>query len=76
MKKMVQDSMHGSGVNWKLYDSIMEERNQNDDYPALIYIGSCSLHVEHGALMVYSKPCTICLMSPLQKEKITKYYWI
>ena len=28
---------------------IVEERNQNDDYPALIDIGSCSLHVVHGA---------------------------
>ena len=36
-------------VNWKLYDSIVEERNQNDDYPALIDIGSCSLHVVHRA---------------------------
>ena len=26
----------------------MEERNQNDDYSALIDIGSCSLHVVHG----------------------------
>ena len=31
MKKMVQVSMDGPIVNWKLYDSIVEERNQNDD---------------------------------------------
>ena len=30
MKKMVQVSMDGPNVNWKLYDSIIEERNQND----------------------------------------------
>ena len=41
--------MDGASGNWKLNDSIVEERNQNDDYPALIYIGSCSLHVVHGA---------------------------
>ena len=45
----------------------------------LIDIESCSLHVVHGALrsgvqrtkwgiMVYSKPCTTCLMHPLQKD--------
>ena len=36
-------------MNWKLYDSIVEERNESDDYPDLIDIGSCSLHVVHGA---------------------------
>ena len=30
--------MDGPIVNWKLYDSIMEEGNQNDAYPALIDI--------------------------------------
>ena len=49
MKKMVQVSTVGPTVNWKLYNSIVEERNQNDDYPALLDIGSCSLHVVHGA---------------------------
>ena len=48
MKKMVQVSIDGPNVNWKLYDSIVEERNQNDDYLALIDIGPCSLHVVHG----------------------------
>ena len=32
-----------------LYDSIVEEQNENDDYSDLIDIGSCSLHVVHGA---------------------------
>ena len=48
-KKMLQVSMDGPNVNWKLYDSIVEEWNENDDYPDLIDIGSCSLHVVHGA---------------------------
>ena len=49
MKKMVQVSMDGSNVTWKLYDSIVEERNQNDDYRALIDVGCCSLHIVHRA---------------------------
>ena len=84
-KKMVQVSMNGPNVSWKLYDSIVDKRNQNDDCPAVIGIGSRSLHVAHGAfksgvqkkkgeLMVVSMPCTTCLMSPLQKEKLTKHY--
>ena len=36
-------------VNWKLYDNIEEERNQNEDSPDLIDIGCCSLHVVHGS---------------------------
>ena len=49
MKKMVQVSMDGPNVNYKLYDSIVEERNQNDNYLALIDVGYCSLHVVNGA---------------------------
>ena len=49
MKKMVQISMVGANVNWKLYDSIVKERNQNDNYQALIDKGSCSLQVVNGA---------------------------
>ena len=49
MKKMVQVSMDGPNVNWKLYDSLVDDRNENEDYPALIDVGSCSLHVIHRA---------------------------
>ena len=43
----MQISMDGPNVNWKFYDSIVEERNENDDYPSLIDV-SCSLHVVLG----------------------------
>ena len=46
---MLQISMDGPNVNWKLYDSIAEKRSENDDYPGLIDIGSCNLHIVHGA---------------------------
>ena len=48
MKKMAEVSMDGPNVNCKLYDSIVEERSQNDDCLALSDIGSHSLHVVHG----------------------------
>ena len=35
---MLQVSMDGPNVNWKLYDSTVEEQNENDDYPDLIDI--------------------------------------
>jgi hypothetical protein len=49
MKKLVQLSMDGPNVNWKLYNNINEERRENEQYPGLIDVGSCGLHVVHGA---------------------------
>ena len=84
MKKIVQVSMDGPNINWKLYDSRVEERNQNDDYPALIDIRSCSFHVVHGAFKsgmqktkwgidgVLKAVHNVLDESPAKKEKITK----
>ena len=47
--EMIQISMDGPKVNFKLYESITEERNEIEDYPALIDVGQCSLHAVHGA---------------------------
>ena len=42
LKKLIQISMDGPNVNWKLLDSIAEDRSSNEQYPVL-------LHVVHGA---------------------------
>ena len=49
MKKLLQISMDGPNVNWKLLDTIAEDRSSNEQYPILLNVGSCSLHVVHGA---------------------------
>ena len=41
--------MDGPNVDWKLLDSIAEDRSSNEQYPTLLNVGSCSLHVIHGA---------------------------
>ena len=41
--------MDGPNVNWKMLDLIVEDRNSNETYPNLLDVGSCSLHVVHGA---------------------------
>ena len=46
-KKLAQVSMDGPSVNWKLYESLVEQRKENEDYPTLM-LGSCSLHIMHG----------------------------
>ena len=41
--------MDGPNINWKMLDLIVEDRNSNETYPNLLDVGSCSLHVVHGA---------------------------
>ena len=48
MTKMVQISMDGPNVNLKFLCE-MNKLRQNDELPSLIDIGSCNLHVIHGA---------------------------
>ena len=49
LKKLIQISMDGPNVNWKLLDSIAGDRSSNEQYPKLLNVGSCSLHDVHGA---------------------------
>ena len=48
LKNLIQVSMDGQNVNWKMLDLIVEDRNSNEIYPNLLDVGSCSLHVVHG----------------------------
>ena len=41
--------MDGPSVNRKFFNSVTKKREE-DELPALINIGSCGLHVIHGAL--------------------------
>lgn len=49
MRKLAQVSMDGPNVNWKLLDALAEDRKSQDQYPDFLNVGSCSLHVVHGA---------------------------
>ena len=42
--------MEGPNVNWKFYEHIVSERE--DDLPSLINIGSCNLHVVNGGFKI------------------------
>ena len=46
--KMCQISVDVASVNWKFFSSVTKKREE-DELPALINIGSCGLHVIHGA---------------------------
>ena len=50
LHNMLQISMDGPKVNWKMIDLIKEEKREFDsEKPALLNIGSCGLHVSHVA---------------------------
>lgn len=48
MSKMIQLSMDGPNVNWKLYD-IMQESIEKESGKNLFNLGSCGLHILHNA---------------------------
>ena len=48
-EKLIQTSMDGPNVNWKILDVLQEKREEDGNSP-LEDIGSCSLHVVSGAL--------------------------
>ena len=41
--------MDGPNINWKLYTDLTKERN-SEEFPQLLNIGSCGLHIVHGGL--------------------------
>ena len=53
---MLQVSMDGSSVNWKFYEKLIESR-EISELTGLIKIGSCGLHVIHGAFKSETMSC-------------------
>ena len=50
VNNLVQLSMDGPNVNWKFHDNMEEYcRENNPQSPCLLIIGSCGVHVLHGA---------------------------
>ena len=45
---MLQTSVDGPSVNWALYDE--QHKDDREELPSLNNIGSCGLHIIHGAL--------------------------
>ena len=47
---LMEFSMDGPSTNWKLLDELSEDRvNSDPELPELINVGSCGLHMIHGA---------------------------
>ena len=69
-KHMVQLSMDGPSVNWKVYDTL-QQRLKTDADVTLLNIGSCGLHQVHGAFK------SGCDASGWDVEKfLSSLYWL
>ena len=53
---MLQVSMDGPSVNWKFYEKLIESR-EISELTGLTNIGSCGLHVIHGAFKCVAMSC-------------------
>ena len=50
LASILQISMDGPATNWKFYEELVKKREEQDaGMPCLLNIGSCGLHVVHGA---------------------------
>ena len=69
-RKLIQIGMDGPNVNLKLHRLFAEDRKKIDpDLPELIEIGTCSLHVVHGALQTGIKK------SSWELDQLLKSLW-
>ena len=50
LTSLMQVSMNGPAVNWKFLDLLSKNLSDDMNANALIDMGSCSLHVIHGAV--------------------------
>ena len=53
-KKMIELSMDGPNINWKVFDLLKSHRREAEWSP-LMNLQSCSLHIVHGAFQTGNK---------------------
>ena len=70
-RKLLQISMDGPRVNWKLLVSLLNEDRQKEDadLPQLLNVGSCGLPVVHGAF------CTGCQSTDWKIDGFLRALW-
>ena len=69
-RKLLQISMDGPRVNWKLLSLQSEDRQKEGaDLPQLLNVGSCGLHVVHGAF------CTGCQSTDWKTDGFLTALW-
>ena len=69
-KRMLQLSMDGPNVNWKFHD-LVDSQIRKDNGTSLLNIGSCGLHIVHGAFKH-----GVAASSWSVDEFLTSLYWL
>ena len=67
-QKVMQLSMDGPRTNWKVFNLLKSHRKENE-WPSLFNLGSCALHVVHGALQTGAKA------TDWEVDKVMKAMW-
>ena len=67
-KSMVMLSMDGPNTNWKVYENLKSHRTEKE-LPQIINVGSCGLHIVHGAFQTGVKA------TGWKSEKVLKAMW-
>ena len=55
LAKLIQVSIYGPSVNWKFLETLQTSLHPDDTDPQLLDLGSCGLHVIHGAFQTGHK---------------------
>ena len=75
LANLIQVSMDGPNTNWKVFASFCSDRAPTDpDFPHLINVGSCGLHVVHGAFKYGVKATGWILDSLLRSHVLLRSY--
>ena len=53
LNKLIQVSMDGPSINWKFFEAMRDSVDAAD--PRLLELGSCGLHISHGAFQTGNK---------------------
>jgi hypothetical protein len=53
--KLIQVSMDGPSVNWAFLQKLKSKLERDKDEPVILEIGSCTLHIMHGAFQCGAK---------------------
>src|SRR5258706_98186 len=54
-RKLIQISMNGPSVNWSFIEKLKNKFERDPGDPLLLELGSCSLHIVHGAFQTGGK---------------------
>ena len=67
-EKMIQLSMDGPNINWKVFD-LLQSHREKAEWSPLLNLGSCSLYIVHGAFQTGSKA------TDWEIDKVVKAMW-